>query len=83
MNEKTLEKELTERIEQHKFNILKMRIKKHYEDLYNTGIVIPIFMLESPEKMAIKEVSQLKKNDYEEFNRLYEVAWWEYAEKID
>ena len=36
MNEKTLEKELTERIEQHKFNVLKMRIKKHYEDLYNT-----------------------------------------------
>lgn len=56
MQEYTLEKELNDRIEQHKENVLKMRIQKYYEDLYNTGVVILIFMLEPPERMAKKEV---------------------------
>ena len=80
--ELSLEKELNNRIEQHKENVLKMRIQKHYEDLYNTGIVIPIFMLEPPERMAKKEVEQLKRLDRQEFERLYDVAWWEYATQL-
>lgn len=78
-----LQKELKERIEQHKENVLKMRIQKHYEDLYNTGIVIPIFMLEPPEEMARKEVEQLKRLDKKEFERLYDLAWWECATDIN
>ena len=66
MQEYTLEKELNNRIEQHKENVLKMRIQKYYEDLYNTGVVIPIFMLEPPERMAkkgsrtVKEIGQTR-----------------------
>ena len=35
-------------------------------------------MLEPPEKMAEKEVEQLKRLDYKEFNKLYDKAWKEY-----
>lgn len=77
----TLEHELTNRIEQHKENILKLKIKQYYQDLQNTGIRIPEFMLVKPEILAEKEIEQLKRSDRREFERLYDIAWWEYAEQ--
>ena len=64
----------------HKTTILQAKMTNYYRDLQGTGIQIPFFMLEAPEKKAEAEVQNLLGTDKETFDILYERAWNEYAE---
>ena len=64
----------------HKTTILQAKITTYYRNLNETGIKIPEFMTVPPEKLAEKEVLQLMCYSPKSFDRLYELAWREYAE---
>ena len=60
---------------------------KYYQDLQDTNTVnIPDFLRDdSPEKLADRELKRLVMNPdgLGEFNRLYELAYKDVAEKVD
>ena len=64
----------------HKTTILQAKITTYYRNLNETGIKIPEFMTIPPEKLAEKEVLQLMCYSPKSFDKLYELAWSEYAE---
>ena len=66
----------------HKKTILQAKITTYYRDFQNTGITIPEFLNEPPEKLAEKEVLQLMCYNPKTFDNLYEHAWSEYAEYL-
>ena len=80
MEELTLEKEFAIFAQIHKTTILQAKIATYYRNLNETGIKIPEFMTIPPEKLAEKEVLQLMCYSPKSFDRLYELAWSEYAE---
>ena len=71
----------------HKYKVLKVKIMKYYQDLQDTNTVnIPDFLRDdSPEKLADRELRRLVMNPdgLGEFNRLYELAYKDVAEKVD
>ena len=64
----------------HKTAILQAKMTTYYRAIQESGITIPFFMLESPEKRAEREVQELFDKDKDAFNALYEQAWAQYAE---
>jgi hypothetical protein len=64
----------------HRMTILQAKLITYYRTVQESGIKIPFFMLESPEKRAEREVQELFDKDKETFNALYEKAWAQYAE---
>ena len=78
--ELTLEKEFELFKQLHKTTILQAKITTYYRNLNETGIKIPEFMTVPPEKLAEKEVLQLMCYSPKSFDKLYELAWREYAE---
>lgn len=85
--QKRLLNELSTRTAIHKYSVLKARIMKYYQDLESTGCVnIPNFLRDdSPEKLADRELRRLVMNPkgLGEFNRLYELAYKDVAEKME
>lgn len=80
MRELTLEAEFEIYKTLHKTAILQAKLTNHFRDLNETGIQIPCFMLETPEKRAEKEVEKLLDKNPLAFESLYLNAWQEYAE---
>ena len=66
----------------HKTTILQAKITTYYKNLQETGIRIPEFMTVPAEKLAEKEVIDLMCYSPKSFDRLYEIAWREYAEYL-
>ena len=64
----------------HKTAILQAKLTAYYKTIQESGVTIPFFMLESPEKKAEKEVQNLLCENSQAFEQLYERAWNEYAE---
>ena len=86
MMEITLEQEFEEFKAIHKYSVLKAKLMKYYEDLYNTGITIPSFLQnKTPEQSANEYISDLmlKSDDFKLFNAKYELAWNEIAPFLD
>lgn len=80
MEELTLEKEFQFFKLQHMYDILFIRITNYYRDLQTTGVCLPQFMVEKPEDLAKKELSNiLADNNREYFYNLYEKAYQELA----
>ena len=79
--------EMSERFALHRYSVLKARIMKYYQDLEGTGCVnIPDFLRDdTPEKLADRELKRLvmNPNGLGEFNRLYELAYKDVAEKVE
>ena len=86
-NQENLLNELSKRKALHRYGVLKARIMKYYQDLEGTGCVnIPDFLRDdSPEKLADRELKRLVMNPdgLNEFNRLYELAYKEVAERLE
>lgn len=80
MKEITLEKEFELYKQMHKTTILQAKIATYYENLQNTGVRIPEFMVTSPIKLAERDVINLLCYSPKSFDKLYEIAWKEYAE---
>jgi hypothetical protein len=80
MKELSLEKEFEIYKLLHKTTILQARITAYYQTIQESGIMIPFFMLESPEKKAELHVQSLLCENPEVFEILYKEAWNEYAE---
>ena len=76
----SLEKEFALFCQLHKITILQAKRTIYYKNLNETGIKIPEFMTVPPEKLAEKDVLQLMCYSPKSFDRLYELAWSEYAE---
>ena len=66
----------------HKTTILQAKITTYYKNLQETGVRIPEFMTVAAEKLAEKEVINLMCYSPKFFDRLYELAWREYAEYL-
>ena len=79
MQELTLELEFEIYKELHKITILQARLTQYYYSLQNTGVTVPFFMQEPPEKRAAKDIENLLTDNIEEFERLYNHAWGEVA----
>lgn len=80
MQELSLEFEFEIYKDIHRMAILQAKLITYYRTVQESGITIPFFMLESPEKRAEREVQDLFDKDKETFNALYEKAWAQYAE---
>ena len=80
MIEWSLEKEFEIYKLLHKTTILQARITAYYQTIQESGVMIPFFMLESPEKKAELHVQSLLCENPEAFEVLYKEAWNEYAE---
>lgn len=80
--ELTLEKEFELYKQLHKTTILQAKITTYYKNLQETGVRIPEFMTVPAEKLAEKEVINLMCYSPKSFDRLYELAWREYAEYL-
>ena len=81
----TLEEEFEEFKALHKYSVLKAKIVMYYADLQDTGVNISYFLREdTPDKLADRDLKTLlsSKRGFEEFNRLYEIAWKELAELL-
>ena len=82
MREFSLEAEFKIYKDIHKVAILQAKMTNHFRDLQETGIQIPFFMQEPPEKKAEIEVVNLLGENPEAFEVLYKEAWDEYAEYL-
>ena len=80
MIEMDLSKEFELYKQLHKTTILQAKIATYYENLQNTGVRIPDFMVTSPIKLAERDVINLLCYSPKSFDKLYEIAWKEYAE---
>lgn len=80
MRELSLEKEFEIYKMIHKATILQAKMTNHFRDLQETGVQIPFFMQDSPEKKAENEVQNLLCRNPLAFESLYQSAWQEYAE---
>ena len=80
--ELSLEKEFALYCQLHKTTILQAKITTYYKNLQETGTRIPEFMTIPAEKLAEKEVINLMCYSPKSFDRLYELAWREYAEYL-
>ena len=80
--ELSLEKEFALYCQLHKTTILQAKITTYYKNLQETGVRIPEFMTVPAEKLAEKEVMNLMCYSPKSFDRLYELAWREYAEYL-
>ena len=80
MKELSLEKEFEIYKMIHKTSILEAKMINHFRDLQETGVQIPFFMQDSPEKRATNEVQNLLCRNPLAFESLYQGAWQEYAE---
>ena len=80
--ELSLEKEFALYCQLHKTTILQAKITTYYKNLQETGTRIPEFMTIPAEKLAEKEVINLMCYSPKSFDRLYEIAWREYAEYL-
>ena len=79
-----LENEFEERKALHKYSVLMAKMISYYETIMANEIQIPFFMTDdTPETRAEKAVRDVFNRDKNEFNRLYELAWQEIAEKMD
>ena len=80
--ELSLEKEFALYCQLHKTTILQAKITTYYKNLQETGTRIPEFMIIPAEKLAEKEVINLMCYSPKSFDRLYDIAWREYAEYL-
>ena len=80
MKELSLEKEFEIYKLIHKTAILQAKLTVYYQTIQESGITIPFFMLESPEKKAEKEVQNLLCENPEAFEILYQEAWEQYGQ---
>ena len=80
--ELSLEKEFALFCQLHKTTILQAKITTYYRNLQETGVRIPEFMTVPAEKLAEKDVINLMCYSPKSFDRLYELAWREYAEYL-
>lgn len=80
MQELSLEKEFEIYKLLHKTTILQARITAYYQTMQESGVMIPFFMQEPPEKKAEAVVVNLLGENPEAFEVLYKEAWSEYAE---
>ena len=82
-----LEREFEEYKALHKFAILKCKIMQYYRDLEENQVLVPDFQRshETPEALADRDLRclVLRKDNLQEFNRLYELAYQEIAEVLD
>ena len=82
-----LEQEFEEYKALHKFAILKSKIMQYYRDLEVNQVLVPDFQRqhETPEALADRDLRclVLRKDNLQEFNRLYEIAYQEMAEVLD
>ena len=75
MEEQTLEKEIPAYIEEHKRRTIKDYLKRYYDDLYNTGVQIPEFMLSKKPKELVEKVYNSIINNKEFIDKKYEQAY--------
>ena len=80
MRELSLEKEFEIYKLLHKTTILQAKLTAYYQTIQESGVTIPFFMLESPEKKAELHVQSLLCENPETFEVLYNEAWQHYAE---
>lgn len=82
-----LEAEFEEMKALHKYAILKGKLIRYYQDLEENQVLVPDFMRihETPEALADRALKclVLRRDNLEEFNRLYELAYQEIAEVLD
>ena len=82
-----LEQEFEEFKALHKYAVLKGKLIKYYQDLEENQVLIPDFMRlhETPEALADRALKclVLRRDNLQEFNRLYELAYKEIAEVLD
>lgn len=82
-----LEAEFEEYKALHKFAILKCKIMQYYKDIEEGQVLVPDFQRqhETPEALADRDLRclVLRKDNLQEFNRLYEKAYKELAEVLD
>ena len=80
-----LEQEFEQYKALHKYAILKARIMQYFIDLEANQVDIPVFMRTNPEQKADIELRRLasQKDNLEEFNRLYELAYADLAPSLD
>ncbi len=80
-----LEQEFEQYKALHKYAILKARIMQYFIDLEANQVDIPVFMRNNPEQKADIELRRLasKKDNFKEFNRLYELAYADLAPSLD
>lgn len=82
MQELSLEKEFEIYKLMHKTTILQAKLTAYYKVIQESGVTIPFFMQEPPEKKAEIEVVNLLGENPEAFEVLYKEAWEEYAEYL-
>lgn len=82
MKELSLEKEFEIYKLMHKTTILQAKLTAYYKVIQESGVMIPFFMQELPEKKAEIEVVNLLGENPEAFEVLYKKAWEEYAEYL-
>lgn len=82
-----LEQEFEEFKALHKYAVLKGKLMKYYQDLEVNQVLVPDFQRqqETPEALADRDLKCLilRKDNLQEFNRLYEIAYQEIAEVLD
>ena len=82
-----LEAEFEEMKALHKYAILKGKLVKYYQDLEVNQVLVPDFqrLHETPEALADRDLRclVLRRDNLQEFNRLYELAYQEMAEVLD
>ena len=79
MRELSLEKEFEIYKLMHKTTILQAKLTAYYKVIQESGVMIPFFMQELPEKKAEAVVASLLGENPEAFEILYKEAWDEYA----
>ena len=75
-----LAREFEEYKAQHKYSVLMAKMIVYYETIMANEILLPN---DTPEKRAEESIRELYNRDKNEFNRLYELAWKEIAEKMN
>ena len=71
-----LEKEFLQSMFIHKYSVLKAKYLKYYEDLQNTGILMPDFLQDgTPEEKADNYIMDILLKGL--LNEKYELAWKE------
>lgn len=82
-----LEAEFEEYKALHKYAVLKCKLVKYYQDLEQGQVLVPDFLRlhETPEALADRALKclVLRRDNLQEFNRLYELAYQEIAEVLE
>lgn len=65
---------------QHKYSVLMAKMIDYYATIMQDEILLPF---DTPEARAEEDVRKVFNKGKDEFDRLYELAWQEMAEKMD